>query len=326
MVGIGAADPQKHRQQHQRRHDPFVARQRPHRLEFVRTPFDDFRAFLHLRPADHVTEQRHQDQQQDAERREADEPLRPADVDAGDLLGDGERRGIRRQRGQEQRACHRGGRKRRPHHIGADPAGGRPGFGAVDARNVADDRIDGAAAARGVRRRRRRQHEVGEGNGIAEPDGAAAEAVHQQQSEPPAEPALAVADREHEGADDQPHRAFGKPAQHPAQRLVGVVLDISRDTRDRQADDADGADRHRFQDQSGDHGSKDRKIVPLIGVEAGRNRQQIEREPDRQRRDGLPGDFHASPLFLPVRAQLGPRRRFSRERSIGPLPPAILPP
>ncbi len=137
---------------------------------------------------------------------------------------------IRRQRGQEQRTRHRGGRKRRPHHIGADPAGGRPGFGAIDARDVADDRIDRAAAARGVGRRRRRQHEIGEGDRIAEPDGAAAEAVHQQQREPPAEPALAVADREHEGADDQPHRAFGKAAQHPAQRLVGIVLDIAADT------------------------------------------------------------------------------------------------
>jgi hypothetical protein len=59
------------------------------------------------------------------------------------------------------------------------------------------------------------------------------------------------------------------------------VLDISRDARECQADDADGANRHRFQDQSCDHGGKDRKIVPLIGVEAGRNRHEIERQPDQ---------------------------------------------
>ena len=281
IVGIGPADPQEHRQQHQGGHDPFVARQRPHRLELVRTPFDDFGAFLHLRPADHVTQERHQDQQQDTEGRKTYEPLRPADVDACDLLGDGERSRIRRQRGQEQRTRHRGGRERRPHHIGADPAGRRPRFRAIDARDVADDRIDGAAAARGVGRCRRRQHEIGEGDRIAEPDGAAAEAVHQQKRQPSAEPALAVADREHEGADDQPHRAFGKPAQHPAQRLVGIVLDISRDARECQTDDADGADRHRFQDEPGDDSGKDRKIVPLIGVEAGRNRHEIERQPDQ---------------------------------------------
>ena len=111
--------------------------------------------------------------------------------------------------------------------------------------------------------------------------GAATKAIDQEQSEPAAEPALAIADREHEGADDQPHRAFGKAAQHPAQRLVGIVLDISRDPRERQADDADGADRHRFQDEAGDHGGKDRKIVPLIGVEAGWNRHEIERQPDQ---------------------------------------------
>ena len=200
----------------------------------------------------------------------------------------------------------RGGRERGPHHIGADLAGGGSGFGAIDARDVADDRIDGAAAARGIGRRRRRQHEVGERHRIAETDGAAAEAVHQHQREPPAEAALAVSDREHEGADDQPHRAFGKAAQHPAQRFVGIVFDIAHHAGDRQADQADRADRHRFQDQAGDHGGEYREIMPLIGVETGRNRHQIEREPDRQRRNGLPGDFHASPLIVPSRPALVP--------------------
>lgn len=69
-----------------------------------------------------------------------------------------------RQRGEE-RTRDRGRRKRGPHHIGADLPTGRPVQ--CDPRDVADDRIDRAAAARGVRERRRRQHEIGERNRVA---------------------------------------------------------------------------------------------------------------------------------------------------------------
>ena len=180
--------------------------------------------------------------------------------------------------------------------IGADQARGGPGLGAVDPRDVADDGIDGAAAARGIRRRRRRQHEVGEGDGIAEADGVAAEAAHQHQGQPAAETALAVSDREHEGADDQPHRAFGKARQHPAQRFVGVGFDIAGYAGHRQADQADSTDRHRFQDQPGNDGGEQCEVVPLVGVETGRDRHQIKHEPDAQRGNRLPGDFHECPF------------------------------
>ena len=264
--GVGAGDPEEHRQQHQCRHDPFVARRLSHRGEFGRTPGDDFRALLHFRTADQITQQRHQQQQGNPERRKSEEPLRPADIDIDDLPRDAERRGIGRQRGQEHRRGNGGGRERGPHHIGANLARGGTGFGAVDPGNVADDRIDGAAGARGVGRRRRRQHQIRKRNGITESDGMAAEAAHQHQGQPPPETALAVSDREHEGADDQPHRAFGKTSEHPAQRLVGIGLDIAHHAGNGETDQADRADRHRFKDQARDDGREQREIVPLAGI------------------------------------------------------------
>src|SRR3954454_18555232 len=65
-----------------------------------------------------------------------------------------------------------------PHHIGADFAGGRSRLGAVDARDVADDGIDDAAAARGVGGRRRRQQEVRHRHCITEAERVAAELLH----------------------------------------------------------------------------------------------------------------------------------------------------
>ena len=167
----------------------------------------------------------------------------------------------------------RGGRERGPHHIGADLARGGSGLGAVDSRDIADDRIHRAAAARRIGRRGRGQNKIGECYGITETDGVAAEAAHQQQRNPPAEAALAVSDREHEGADDQPHRAFGKPAQHPAQRLVGIVFDVTHHAGEGEADQADRAHRHGFQDQACDHRREHREIMPLVGVETRRNRR-----------------------------------------------------
>ncbi len=257
--------------------------------------------FLHLRPAGDIGQQRHQQQQRNSERCEACEPLRPADLHVGDLLGDAQRRGIGRQRGQEQRAGHRGGRKRGPHHIGADSARRGSGLRAVDPRNVADDGIDRAAAARGIGRRRRSQHEVRERHRIAETDRAAAEAAHQHQGEPSAKSALAISDREHESADDQPHRAFGEATQHPSQRFIGIGFDIARDPGNGQADQPDRAHRHGFKDQAGDDGCEQREVVPLIGVETGRSRHQIDREPDGQRRDRPPCDFHECPFWFPKR-------------------------
>lgn len=283
-----ARDPQEHREHDQAEHDPFVARHRAHACELFRRPFGDFGAALHLRPAHEIAEQRDEQHQDDAERREADEPLAPAHLDPDRLLGDRECRRIGRKRGEEQRARDSGRSKSGPHHIGADLAGGRSRLGAVDARDVADDGIDDAAAARGVGRCRRREQEIRHRHGITEAERIAAEALHQYERDAAAERALAIADREHEGADDQPHRAFGKSRQHPAQRLGRVRIDIATDASDGQPDQADRADRHRFQDQAGDDRREYCKIVPLVDVESRGNRPQIDREPHDERRDQFP--------------------------------------
>ncbi len=290
-----------------------MARQRPHRVQFARAPGDDFRALLHLWPADQISEQRQQQDQRHAERRKADEPLRPADINVHKLAGDAQRRRIGRQRREEHRTRHRGRREGGPHHIGADLAGCRPRLRAVNPRNVADDRIDGAATARGVRRRRGREHEIGKRDGIAEPQRAAPQTAHQQQRQPPAEAAFAIADREHESANDQPHRAFGEAAKHPAQRLVRIVLDIAHHPREGQANEPDRADRHRFQDQAGDHGCEDCEVVPLIGDEACRCRYHIQHQPDDKRRDLLPAQRHSRSSGTSIRSACSTHSRLTRE-------------
>ncbi|MET4831524.1 hypothetical protein ABIF44_000931 [Bradyrhizobium japonicum] len=165
-----------------------------------------------------------------------------------------------------------------------------PRLGAVDARDVADDGIDDAAAARGVGWRRWGQQEVRHRDRVAETERVAAEPLHQHQRDAAAELALAITDREYERADDQPHRALGKSCQHPAQRFAGIGIDIAGDARDRQPDEPDRADRHRFKDESGDDGREHGKIVPLIGVETRRHRPQIDGQPHRERRDQLPAE------------------------------------
>jgi hypothetical protein len=129
------------------------------------------------------------------------------------------------------------------------------------------------------------------------------ESAHQEQRKAPPEPALAVADRERESTDDQPHRALGKAAEHPAQGLVGIGIDIAHDTGKGQSDQPDSTDRHRFQDQACDDTSEDREVVPLIGIQTRWNGYQVDHEPHNEWRNRLPGNFQAVPL--PVSAARG---------------------
>ena len=255
-------------------------------------PSGDLRTFLDLRPTQQVRQQGHEQDQQDTERGEAEEPLRPDDVDSYCLLGDAERSRVRGERGQEHRAGHRRRREGGPHHVRANPPRSRSGLGAVEARYVADDRIDRSTAARRVRRRRRGEHQVGERDRVAESECAPPKHADQQQRDALAESALAVSDREDERADDQPDRALREPGKHPPQRLVGIRFNVAEQPRGRQSDQPDRAHGHRLEHEPGDDRGEDREVVPLVGLETLGYRDQVQRPPNDDGRQGPPVPFH----------------------------------
>jgi hypothetical protein len=106
-----------------------------------------------------------------------------------------------------------------------------------------------------------------------------------------AEPALAIADREHERADDQPHRAFGKPTQHPAQRFTRIGLDVSHNPGKGEANETNRTDGHRLKHQTRNHRREDGKVMPLVGVHARWDRQQVNHKPNTQQSNRLPFDL-----------------------------------
>ena len=98
-------------------------------------------------------------------------------VDAGALPREFGDERIRRGRGEEHRGHDEVALIERHHQERADPRGGRAGLGAERPRDVQRDRKEDAAGARGVRRRHRRHHEIGQHDRVAKPQGAAAEAL-----------------------------------------------------------------------------------------------------------------------------------------------------
>ena len=86
---------------------------------------------------------------------------------------------------------------------------------AVQLWDMTDDGIDRARAARGGGRRERCEGEVGEGDGVPQPERAMTEEPHEVQRDPPAQSGLRVADGEHERRKDQPDRGVAKAAERP---------------------------------------------------------------------------------------------------------------
>ena len=96
---------------------------------------------------------------------------------------------------------------------------GRPGLGAVQVRDAADDGVHDPAAAGGVGRRERREEDIDEHDRVAEREGAPAERAHDPQGDAPAEGGSLVAEAQHERGEGEPDRRALEARQRPLERL-----------------------------------------------------------------------------------------------------------
>ena len=168
---------------------------------------------------------------------------------------------------------------RRAEGPGSDPY--RPG-------NAPDDGEDGPRAAGRVRRRARREGEVGQRDGVAEAEGPAAQPPHQPERDAAPEPRLAVADREHERAEDEPHRPVLEPRERPRDRRGRARLHEAADPGQRHADEADRRRRDRLQDQADDDGGEEGEVAPGVPLEPGRHGNEGEHQPHDEGRGRPP--------------------------------------
>ena len=203
--------------------------------------------------------------------------------------------------GHEQRAGDAACRETRPHDVATHLVGGRVvGLGVIDRRQVHDDRIHGAGAARSVRRREGREHHIGERRGIAEHQRALAQRTHQQERDATAEPGLLIAQRKHEGAADQPDRVAGKAGEGPFHRFIddpeaglgnffrAEERELREEGGQRDRDEAHGGRRIGLKDQRGDDAAEECEEIPgMLGEACGR-RNQGQRDGNGSRNDEPP--------------------------------------
>src|SRR6185369_17393155 len=101
-----------------------------------------------------------------------------------------------------------------------------------------------------------------------------AEALYQYESDAFAESGPLIADRENEGADDEPHSGVAIPFQRPSEgsirqtkarlrQLVGTEQHKARQHVDEgETDQRDGRTRQGFQDQADNDTGKNGKVIP----------------------------------------------------------------
>ena len=158
-----------------------MQRKRAEFTQFVRCPLRDFLANLDLRWIEPIGQQGYGNQKNDTCRRDRGEPVHPGNIEMRGLVDDFDSQQVRSERSQEQRTGYAGRREGDPHDIGTDSAGRRiVRLRLIEAWQVADNRIDSATAARGVRRRKGRQHGISEGNAVSECQGPAPQELDQQ--------------------------------------------------------------------------------------------------------------------------------------------------
>ena len=179
---------------------------------------------LYLRGAQPVAQQRHQQQQKDPHRHHRHEPLPPTDMDARGAFGERYGQQVRCQGGEKHRAGHAGGRNGGPHQEAAHALhAGVVGVRVVQRRQVTNDRIDGACAARRIGGRKGGQNAIGDHHRVAQGQRALAHGVHQPQRDPPPQPGLFIPQGKHEGTENQPDGSVGEPRDRPGEGLVGGV-------------------------------------------------------------------------------------------------------
>ena len=98
-----AEDPQRKAKHDQQAEHHLAPRQRAQLVQLIRRPADDLAALPHLRRVEQPDHQRQDQQQRNASRGEAQEPLSSADIHLRRLLQDFQRQQIGREGGEEQR-------------------------------------------------------------------------------------------------------------------------------------------------------------------------------------------------------------------------------
>jgi hypothetical protein len=164
-----------------------------------------------------------------------------------------------------------------PHEVGPHAAHGWiVRIGLVERGQVTDHRIDRPPAAGRVGGRKRREQQVGDGNGIAQRERLTAHGLDQHQRDAPAEAGLLVAQGEHERAEDQPNGAVGKTRKRPGKGRPGRIKarlgelvraeenPLGKHGHQRDTDEADRAARQRLEHEADDHANEYSEEVPRM--------------------------------------------------------------
>ena len=217
------------------------------------------------------------------------------------ILSELDRQEVRRAGGHEQRAGHAAGGEGGPHDVAAEPPRRRiVRLRAVERGQVVHDREQDAGAARRIGWRERRQHGVRQCGGVADQQRAAAQRAHQQQRDAAAQPALLVAQREHERAADQPDGGAGEARERPVDGLTGDVEaglgEVGRCVKrvarqhghQRQSHHAHGGIGQRLGHQRRDHAGEDGEIHPGVLRHPSWRRQCGQHQRDRHRDRSAP--------------------------------------
>ncbi len=212
------------------------------------------------------------------------------------LLDDRDRQRVGRKTGDEHAAGDETHRQRGIEQVGAHqtrraafalrPGGQdqRPDT-SVQLRDVADDRINRSGAARRGGRRERRERQIRKGHGIAKPECPMAEQPHQMQGNATAQPGLRVADREHEGGEDQPDDRVAEAAQRPLRRCRGRGTHQPEHGGSKDTGQAERGGRNRLGDDQRDDGDEQREVVPRCRRQPFRDRDERNRTAEEKRPD-----------------------------------------
>ncbi len=257
-----AFDPSHQRQQGEHGHGHLAPGDSAQGIQFGFRPGYNFSTALDLRRIEEIAEQGRGGKEQNADGQEALHPFHPRNVDVGHLPGDVSCKKVGRQSGKEHGAGDVRDREPRPHQIGPDLARVLVRERTVQRWNVLHHRVDGASAAGGVRRHERRQNQVGERDGIPQPEGALPQPLHQQERDPSAQSGGLVADGKDSSGEDEPHGVIGETGECPFDGFGGRLADEHECRCDGDADEPDGRTRQRFCDQCGDDGREQGKVMP----------------------------------------------------------------
>ncbi len=266
-------DPAGQRDNRENRHCDLAPRHRTHLTQLRRGPSRHTRAVGDRRRIHEVGDERREHEEHKADRQEPQHPAGPGHVNLRDRsrhLGGQE---VGRLARDEHRARETRRRERDPEQVRANRARILRRRRAVQRRDVLDDGIDRAGAARGVRRHERRQHEIRQRDRVPEAERSRSKSGDERQCDPPAEPGHLISQRERGRGEHEPDDLVAESRERPADGFGRCRFDEAEPGRDADAQHADGRTRQRLSDEAGNHEDEQREIAPGAGLQARRHGQ-----------------------------------------------------